>query len=321
MLHAPCPFVTMKTKAILFLTLFGVMLQISGPSADNQSNNSYSSPCSPVQSTMTTSNDAPYNKPSHTSDQTQTVMMTEEKSDIEQKDIAPATSSPSYLSIGTSVQATEQPDQSSNSTTPLSPKTATHKFKLFMVLLAIPVLMLFVACLHAMRESAQDSSVPRLLLGVRQRLRAVIGNVEDRMGHRLWPGGKRENDDDEEEAERRQGDEGGQRVDDRGKEGSCGARNEKKGEHKEDDSDDSHDCSSIEEDNLRETVLSRQEEEERKQNGNEDEEDTSSESEGRPSNVEGESRGNEKRDSEDIALVNSVQEDEEEADLCDITVL
>lgn len=170
------------------------------------------------------------------------------------------------------------------------------------------------------QETWQDSLVPRFLMGVRKRLRATIGNLEVRMGLRLWPGGKRGGEDDDEEADGRQGEEGGHRTDYRGEGGSCGAKNEEKGERKEEDSDYSNDYSSMEGDNLKERVL-RREEEESKQIGNYDGEVTSSACEGGQSAVEEETSGDKKAGSEEIALVNSLQEEDEKVDLCDVTVL
>lgn len=244
--------------------------------------------------------------------------MTTEEKVTTQSDITPA--SPSTLDFRTS----KQPDQFSSSaptkgTTPHSSKSTDSKLMCFLILLAIVVLMLFVGCLHAM--CVRDSPVSRFLLGVRKRLRDAIGSLEDRMGLHLWPVGMTGGEDDEEEAEGRLEEEGRQRRDNGGEQGSHGVKNGEKGEQKEEDSDDSQDNSSMEGDNIREVALSRREEEEKKQSGNEDEEETSSESEGDQSAVEGQSSGDKQGGSEEIALVNPLQENDERADLCDVTVL
>lgn len=307
----------MRTKANL--TLFMLILLICAPAAGNENSHS-PTPDSPLPNTNTTSTEAPDDKLGSASHSTESIAM--------KNDTTPASPlSSSSSSIMTSRFRTTHPLPARLSTEALPKKTTlsssrpiNSKLLTFGILLAIMVLMLFAGCLYGMRnkESAQDRPIPRLLLGVRKRLRATVGNLEDRMGLRLWPGGKRGGEDDD-EAEGRQG-EGGQRLDDGAKGGSCGARNQEEGGCKEEDTY-SHDSSSSEGDNLRERAVSSRVEEERKQRGNEDEEETSSASEGGQSAVDGEDSGDKKGGLEEIALVNSVQDDEEKADLSEVSTL
>lgn len=313
----------MRTGAILILTLFMLTLLIPASSSDNQTNYSH----------ITTL--APEDKSGPATAWTQSPMTETKKGTkenvITQNDTTPGSTSATLPSSTVELHSptSNQPDQFSprepTKNTTLPSTKSNYKFVLFVILLAIVVLMLFAGCLHAMREqdSSQDSSVSRFLVGVRKRLRDAIGYLEDRMGLRLWPVGMtgREDDDEEEEGEGKVEEEGGQRRDNRGEGGSRGVKNDKKVEQKEEDSNDSHDSSSMEGDNLREMALSRQEEEEKKQIENEDGDETSSESEGDLSAVEGQSSGDKKGGSEEIALVNPLQENDQREDLCDVTVL
>ncbi|XP_051242120.1 uncharacterized protein LOC127355355 [Dicentrarchus labrax] len=290
----------METKAILVLTVFMSVLLIPASSAAHQTNNSNTT-LSTLSMTVNYTFDSASNK-------TQFVMGTEVIN--------------SSSTVTSSFQTTAQlPPKSSAAptirTTPEAKKSKEKKLIVLWIPLAIIAVALIVGFLETMRKGdlGQDKSVPRLLLGVRHRLRAAIGNLEHQMGLRLWPGGKTGGEDDE-EAEGSQGEDGGQRMDDKGNGWGCRARNEGKGED-EDDSD-SDDSSITEEDKPGE---SRREVEERKQSGNKYEEETSSESEGGQSAGEGESCGDKKVGSEEIALVSSPQEDDLKADLCDVTVL
>lgn len=141
------------------------------------------------------------------------------------------------------------------------------------------------------------------------------------MGLHLWPEGKQEGEE-EEEAGGRQGDaeEGGHQRDDGAEGGSTGARNEEKLEHNEEVSNSSDESFSIEGDNLRERTLSKWEEEEKEQSRSEDGEETSSASEAGQSAVKVESNGDKGGGSEEIALVNSPKEDDEKADLTNVTI-
>nr|XP_020477203.1 uncharacterized protein LOC109972589 [Monopterus albus] len=189
---------------------------------------------------------------------------------------------------------TNQPDHYSSvsptTNTTTNTTTTTHtgigtKVTLFLILLAILLLTLFLGFLHHMRNRQLDQgrSGPRFILHVRERLRAATGNLENCMGCCFWPVGKRGGEDEEEEAEGRE-------------------------EEQEDD--------------LKESALNRQEEEEeRKQREDEDNEETSSVSEGSQSPVDEESSGVNKGGSEEIPLINSPQENEEKANLCDVTIL
>lgn len=173
------------------------------------------------------------------------------------------------------------------------------------------------------RQSGQDSSAPTLLVEVRERLRTAIGGLEDRMGVRLWPGGKRGGDGDVEETEETQSEVDGQWRDDEGEGGSSGAGNKEKREDKKEDSSTSDDYSSMEGDDLRERALNRQKEEERNQTPRENKngEDTGSASDGGQSAAEKESGEIKDRGSEEVELVNSSQEDAEKIGLCDVTAL
>ncbi|XP_076585231.1 uncharacterized protein LOC143319871 [Chaetodon auriga] len=307
----------MRTGAILILILFISTLLIPAYSANNQTNHSQ----------ITTL--APEDESGPATAWTQSPMTETKKGTVEnvttQNDTTPESTT---AALPSSTHPSKRPDQFSptvvTKNTTVS-TTSSSKFMLFVILLAIVVLMLFAGCLHAMRDrdSSQDSSVSRFLVGVRKRLRDAIGYLEDRLGLCLWPVGMTggEDDEEEEEGEGKLEEEGGQRRDNRGEGGSRGVKNDEKVEQKEEDSSDSSDNSSIEGDNLREMALSRQEEEEKKQIENEDGDETSSESEGDLSAVEGQSSGDKKGGSEEIALVNPLQENDQRADLCDVTVL
>lgn len=273
----------MRSTAILVLTSFMLLELIPASSAENQTNHSHITAPSPLPDNMTTFTEAPdHNQTSDT-----TPSATEEKLDKE-----------NYTTPASRFTKT------SKSTAAPASEGSKSKLILFVILLSIMVWLLAAGCLHAMldRESGQVLLRP-------------IRNLEDRTGLRLWPGGKRGGEDEEEKAEGRL--EGGHRRDDGGKGGSRGTKNEENEEHKEEDSDDSNDYSSMEGDDLRERALSRMEEEERKQSGSEDGEETC---EGGQSAVEGETSGDKNGGSEEIALVNYVQEDGEKVDLCDVTV-
>lgn len=146
-----------------------------------------------------------------------------------------------------------------------------------------------------MRDNeSEDRCVPRLLLGARRRMRAVVTTLEDRMGVPLWPGAKREGGDDG-EVEGAPEDETNRR-----------ARNQE-----EEDSDDSSGSSSICGGNLNMDLADRREEVEgRKQSGQEEEEEeeTSSESEGGACvGGRGEKSGDEKGSLEEVVLVKAEQ--------------
>ncbi|XP_045911355.1 uncharacterized protein LOC123974578 isoform X2 [Micropterus dolomieu] len=302
-------------RAILVLTLFMFILLIPASSGVNQTQNSLTTS---LPNNMTASAEAQDNKHS-TSDRT---TMT--------------SASPPSSSKVPSHSAITATNQLSTTIANLASKSSnSNKLLIFVILLAILVLVLFMGCLYNMRDqhSGQDRSVPRLLLSVRERLRAGIGNLEDRIGLRLWPGWKRGEEEDE-EIEGIQG-EGAQRRDNGGEGGSHRAvprltvrsypiskeKGEYSDEDSEEDSDSSDDYSSMEGDNLRERALSRKEEEERQQNANEEGEETSSASEGGQNAVVGESNGDKKGSSEEMALVGSLKEDVKKGDLCDVTVL
>ncbi|XP_040893304.1 uncharacterized protein LOC121181415 [Toxotes jaculatrix] len=295
----------MRTKAILVLTLFVPILLIPASSDGNQTLHSNTSSTfvnkaatteTPAQWEETSANNASSSKSSPSSSPSTSPTRTTAASHT-------GTNSQS-LSSALTMKPTESTAKSSKS-----------KIIISVTLLSIMALMLLIGCFHTMRnrQSGQDNSVPRLLLGVRERLRAAVSNLENR----LWPGGKRGGEDDDEEAGRGQEEEGGQRSDDGGEGGSGGSKNHDKDEHNDEDSDTS-DCSSMEGDNLRMGALNRQEEEERKNNKEEDEDETSSAS---SSGVEGDSSGDKAGGSEEMALVNSPQEHDENVDLCDVTAL
>lgn len=314
----------MRTGAILILILFMLNLLIPASSADNQTNHNH----------ITTL--APEEKSGPATAWTQSPMTETKKGTkenvITQNDTTPGSTSATLPSSTVELHfpASNQPDQFSptvptkNTTRPpTKAKPSNSKFMLFVILLAIVVLMLFAGCLHAMRDrdSSQDSSVSRFLVGVRKRLRDAIGYLQDRMGLRLWPVGMTggEDDDEEEGGEGKLEEEGEQRRDNRGEGGSRGVKNEEKVEQKEED--DSLDNSSMDSNNLREVALSRQVEEEKKQIENEDGDETTSESEGDQSALEGQSSGDKKGGSEEMALVKPLQENDQREDFCDVTVL
>ncbi|KAG8014979.1 hypothetical protein GBF38_022205 [Nibea albiflora] len=288
--------ITMKTKAIIIQTLFNLILLFGASSAHDQTT-TYTTSSSPSLITTITSSTQRWNL---------STVTTVENIKTKQKDSTIA----SLITSG--FQTTNKLNSSvptHTTTTPSSSQTPS-KLMLFLILLAIMVLVLCVGCIHGIwkQESDEGSSAPRLQLSMRHRLREAIWRL------RLCPGGKRGGEDnDEEEADGSQGEEGGQKTDDVGKGAGCGARNKEKEEHEDIDSDDSLSHSSMEGDN--------QKAGERKQSVNEDGEETSSGSEGDKSTGEGESGGDKKRGLEEIALVNCPQEDDEQLDLCDVTVL
>nr|XP_046256145.1 uncharacterized protein LOC124065095 isoform X2 [Scatophagus argus] len=306
----------MRSKAVLVLTLLLVILQFPASSSDNRTH---------LSNTTTISTQAPDSEADAANGWNKTEA--EENNGTKENDTSP--NSPSSFWSSTTLtplvrfQTTDRLGQFSSSvptestTPPLPPpsKSTNTKLIIFLILLAIVVLMLFLGCIHDMknRESGQGSSVQRLLQGVRNRLGAAVGNLEDRLGISLRPGGKRGEEDDEE-------DEGQEEEEEQRIGGSCGSRNEENGHHREEYSDCSHDSSSTESDNLEERALNRQMEEEGRQSGNKDGDETSSASEGGQSAEEGESSGDEKRDPEEIELVKSVHEYDEKSDLCDVTV-
>lgn len=214
----------------------------------------------------------------------------------------------------TSTSSTAQPAVAS---IPTTPKPETSSTWLVLILFTIVLLMVIVGCCYSLRKHhlGETSSVGRLLLGVGERLRTGINNLEDRMGVRLWPGGKRGRKDDVEES---QVEVEGQQSLHKGVRGLCvhAVRVEIKQEHKEEDSETSDDYSSLEGDNLKESEMNRQKEEERIQSENNDEEDTSSARDG-DQNAEEEKNGG----SEMVALVNSPLENCENANVCDVTAL
>lgn len=73
-----------------------------------------------------------------------------------------------------------------------------------MVLVVVIILLalITVLCFYKWntRHSGQDSSAPRLLLGVRERMRGRVRSLEDWLGLSLWPG-KSVLEGDEEEGE------------------------------------------------------------------------------------------------------------------------
>ncbi|KAM7418306.1 hypothetical protein PAMA_015766 [Pampus argenteus] len=183
----------------------------------------------------------------------------------------------------TSPSLTQHTPVSYSSTTSSASKTnpKTEKNKLIIFLSLLGIMGLMV---FIGCIHAQREQPPRLLLSMRERLRVRLNLCS----------AEKTGGEDQEEAEERQGDT---------EEGSSiGVRNEVKVEQKEELSDSSDDYSSMEGDDLRERALSRWEEEQKKQSRNDDGEETSSAS-------------------QEIALVNSPKEDDEKADLTDVTIL
>ncbi|KAM7393500.1 hypothetical protein PAMP_020365 [Pampus punctatissimus] len=267
----------MRTKVIRLVALFMLIILLPVSSADTVTQNN-TDPVTTFNNTAT-STEAPYHS---FSTDTQATMATKE--DVMQQNDTTPTSPMQHTPV--SYSSTCQHDLFTSSASTTNPETSKIKLILFLTLLGIMVLLVFIGCIHTKRQqlSTQDSSAPRLLVSMRERLR---------VGLHLWSGEKIGGED-QEEAEGRQGDteEGG----------SSGVRNEVKVEQKEELSDSSDDYSSMEGDNLRERALSRWEEEQKKQSRNDDAEETSSAS-------------------EEIALVNSRKEDDEKADLTDVTIL
>lgn len=152
---------------------------------------------------------------------------------------------------------------------------------------------------------------------MRERLRAGITNLGDRIGVVLWPGSKTEGEEEEEEeAEGKQRDveEGGQERDNSGNsEGQDG-----EGEQ----SDSSDDYSSLEGKDLQEMALDRREDEAKKQSEDEDEDEDerSVPSDGRHSPAQDQENGKKEGGLEETALINAPTEEDENAELCDETI-
>ncbi|XP_029529365.1 uncharacterized protein LOC115137282 [Oncorhynchus nerka] len=89
----------------------------------------------------------------------------------------------------------------STSTTPSRNKPSPAPF--IVVLVIILLLAITVLCFYKWksRHSGQDGSAPRLLLGVRERMRGRVRSLEDWLGLTLWPG-KRVVEGEEEEGEK-----------------------------------------------------------------------------------------------------------------------
>lgn len=180
------------------------------------------------------------------------------------------------------------------------------------------LVLLLVGCIHGLwtRHSTQDDSTPRLLLSMRERLRAGISNLGDRIGVVLWPGSKREGEDEEEEeeAEGKQGDveAGGQERDNGGNSEGKDGRGEQ--------SDSSDDYSSLEGNDLQEMALSRRENEASKRSGDEEEVERSISSDGRHSPAQDQENGKKEGGLQETALISSPTEEDENAELCDETI-
>ncbi|XP_023118014.1 uncharacterized protein LOC111563256 [Amphiprion ocellaris] len=290
----------MRTKAFPVLSLFMLALLIPASSLSNSTQTSTINHSSALPNDTTSAED-----PSFTTTQAQ--------EEVSTASTWPSVSSSPIPKVSEHPRTTNTPASSSKLSMGL----------IFLILLVILVLVVVVGFLYNMRrqQPGQESAATRFLLGVRDRLRTRIGNLEDRMGVRLWPGGKTGEEEDVEEADGGQTEEAGQQTDGDGEGRSSETSNENKEKDKEEDSETSDECSSVEGEGLRESVLNRQEEEEKNQSKAEDEEDTSSGSDEGQSAAEGDSGGDKKADSEEIALMNCPQEDDENIDLCDVTVL
>ncbi|XP_030597217.1 uncharacterized protein LOC115788367 [Archocentrus centrarchus] len=282
--------VAMRTKGILILSAFMLILLIPASSSTNNQN-------SPEIA----------NTPS-----IQAIGFTQTPAGDTQKNTTFQTSSSIFRRVLSMTTNTNAPNTSSTSPT----SNAKKPIWLISILLAIIVVMVIVGCVHHIcnQESGQGSSVPRLLLDVRESLRTCIRNLVDQVGVCLWLGDRRGVENAMEEAERREAEEGEEwKSDERG--GNSDVSNNENGEPKEEDSDTSDDYSSTEGDNLKERALNRQNEEDKV-----GDEMSSSSDEGQ-TDAEGKSGGNRNEDSEELALVKSPQEDDKKVDLCDVTAL
>ncbi|KAM9528585.1 uncharacterized protein ACWYII_041232 [Salvelinus alpinus] len=94
------------------------------------------------------------------------------------------------------------------STTPshIKPTPALLSTWFIVVPVIILLILITVLCFYKWntRHSGQDSSAPRLLLGVRERMRGRVRSLEDWLGLSLWPG-KRVVEGDEEEGDEEEG--------------------------------------------------------------------------------------------------------------------
>lgn len=186
---------------------------------------------------------------------------------------------------------------------------------ILLVLLGIILLAIIVGCLKVLkdRRSNQDSSVPRLLLGVRERVRGGIRTLEDRLGFRLWPGGKRGGEDEEEgEGE---GEEGARKRDVEAGGGGEGGRDK----DEEEEGDSSDDYSSLEGIDLKERAKNREEEEVKEKQKKEEAEERRGESVGGQGGVERGSDGKGEGGEETVPAVSA--EENNERDVCHVTVL
>ncbi|XP_051801981.1 nucleolar MIF4G domain-containing protein 1-like [Acanthochromis polyacanthus] len=296
----------MRTKAFPVLSLLMLALLIPASYSSNSTQTRPTNSSSTLSNDTTASTEAPPSvSPSSNA--------TQAKEEVSTASTRPSVSSPQTTKASEHTSPANKPDSSGNL------KVGLTVFILLIILVFVGV----VGCLYYMKrqQPGQENAVTRFLLGVRDSLRTRIGNLEDRMGVRLWPGGKTGEEEDVEEADEGQTEEAGQQRDGDGEGGRSETSNENKEKDKEEDSETSDDCSSVEGEDLRESVLNRQEEEEKNQNEAEDDDDTSSGSDEGESAAEGDSGGDKKADSEEIALMNCPQEDDENIDLCDVTVL
>ena len=174
---------------------------------------------------------------------------------------------------------------------------------MLLVVIVLLILILVAAFKWASRPSNQDSPASHLILGFGERVRGVVRTLEDRLGFRLWPGGREEREGDEEEGKMLE-----VVV---GVEGEGG---EQKDEEEEDGEDSSDENSSMEGDHLRQTAKSGEKEEEKREEKSKSEEGQGEEKGG----TDGERGGGE----EAIALVGPEWEKSEgEVEESDVTIL
>ncbi|XP_064782154.1 uncharacterized protein LOC135506735 [Oncorhynchus masou masou] len=192
----------------------------------------------------------------------------------------------------------------STSTTPShnkpSPAPLNTGFIVVPVLVIILLLAITVLCFYKWnsRHSGQDGSAPRLLLGVRERMRGRVRSLEDWLGLSLWPG-KRVVEGDEEEGDEEEG-EGGKSGDGEAAAGMRGGQ---------DEGDSSDNYSSLDGIDLSERAKNLEDDEKK--------EALKSGSEGGQYNMKGERTDGRKEGVEEV----QTGENSGEGDTCDLTAL
>ncbi|CAB1328199.1 unnamed protein product [Coregonus sp. 'balchen'] len=152
------------------------------------------------------------------------------------------------------------------------------------------------------RHSGQDSSAPRLLLGIRERMRGGVRSLEDGLGLRLWPGKRVVEEEGEEEGKGGDG------------EAAVGVRG---GQRDEDEGDSSDDYSSLDGIDLSERAKNLEDEEKKEEAAVK----RKSGSEGGQDDMNGERTDGRKEGGEEERTGEIPGEEKSEGETCDLTAL